>query len=460
MVELAVQIILARLLEPTDFGALAIMLVFVNVGGVFVTSGLPTALIQANEVDDTSYSTVFWISLVVSTVLYCVIFLLAPTIALFYRMPQIVWPLRALCAVLLVNAYNSVQVAKVTRELELRKTFVSTMTSVFVSGTCGAITAIAGGGLWALVIQQLLYAITNCLTLAVQVSWHPTKHFRPEEGKTLFAFGWKLLAAGLLETGYNSLSDLIVGARFSVESLGVMSQGKKYPQALGGVINGSVQPVMLATVSHVSSDMNRARAITRRALKSSCYLVMPVMSFLACSAPALIPALLGNQWRDAVPYFQVFCVVNAFLPMHTTNLQALNAMGRSDLFLKLEIVKKTYGVMNLLFCAFVLGDIWLLCCSYLVTNVVSQVVNAWPNKRVLGYGYTNQIKDIAPGLLLSALGSSVAITVGFFGFSSMATIVLQAIVFVLIYLGASALFHVEAYEYLLRTAHELLISRK
>lgn len=451
VVQMAVQVVMARLLSPADFGALAIMLVFVNVGNVIVQSGLNTALVQADEVDAGSYSTVFWMSLAVSLVLYVACFLGAPLIASAYGMPQVTWPLRVLCLVLVVNAYNAVQVAKVTRDLEMRKTFVSTICSVIASGVLGAGVALGGGGLWALVAQQLAYQVVNCLVLALQVEWHPIAVFRADEARRLFGFGWKLLASGLLATGYQSLSDLVVGACFSVAELGVMSQGKKYPTALASAIDGAIQPVMLSTVAHVSDDVDRARAVTRRALKSSAFVVMPVMVLAACVAPVLLPMLLGEQWVPAVPFFQVFCITSALLPIHTTNLQSLNAMGRSDLFLRLELIKKAYGVANLLLCAFVLRDVWLLCCSYLLTGLVSTVVNAWPNRRVLGYGYLDQVRDLAPGVLLSAVAAAVALSVVALGLPDVATLCLQVVAFGATYIGLSRLLRVEAYWYLRST---------
>lgn len=457
VVQLIVQIVMARLLTPADFGALAIMLVFVNLGNVFVVSGLNTALIQAKRVDRASYSTVFWISVAISLFLYFCIFISASWIAKFYDMPRLTWPLRMLCLVLIVNAYNSVQVAKVTRDLEMRKTALATLVSVVVSGVLGVGSAYGGMGLWALVIQQLAYQVVNCIVLAFQVEWTPTFEFHPSEARELVRFGWKLLAAGLLNTGYQSLSDLIVGASFSVDSLGIFSQGKKYPEALAGAINGGIQPVALSAVSHVSSDVSAARSVARRALKSSCYVVMPMMALLASIAPVLVPTLMGAQWAASVPYMQIICITSAFLPVHSINLMALNAMGRSDLTLRLEVIKKGYGVLNLLICAYVLRDMWLLCCSYLLTSVLSQMVNAWPNKSVLKYGYLEQLHDMAPGLLLSIVSAVLAIAAGFVGLSSLCLIVLQVTVFAASYIGLSVMMHVEAFEYLYNTIRSFFV---
>lgn len=459
VVQMAVQVVMARLLAPEQFGALAVMLVFVNLGNVIVQSGLNTALIQSPEADDADFSTVFWMSLAVSVALYAAIFLAAPSVAAFYAMPGIVWPLRALGLLLVVSAYNSVQVAKVTRDLQMRKVFRATMASVIFSAVSGIGAAVAGAGLWALVAQQLSYQLVNCVVLAFQVDWKPRMVFRAERARELFGFGWRLLASGLLEQGYQSLADLVVGKRFSPARLGLVSQGKKYPQAVGSMLDGAIQPVMLSAVSRVQDDRARVKRLVRRALKTSTFLIAPAMTLFACCAPSLVPALLGPQWAEAVPFMQVYCMVYALLPIHTTNLQALNGMGRSDLFLRLELVKKAYGIAALLFCALVLNDVRALVMSYLVTGVLSTFVNAWPNKRVIGYSYAEQVRDIAPAFLLSGAAALTAGLVGSAGLGAWVTVLAQAGAFVLVYLGLAAALRLEAFTYLLRTARGFASSR-
>ena len=456
VVQMVVQVVMARLLAPEEFGALAIMLVFVNLGNVIVQSGLNTALIQAPEANDEDFSTVFWMSLAVSAALYAIIFVCAPAIAAFYAIPELIWPLRALAALFVVNALNSVQVAKVTRNLEMVKVFRSTMVAVVVSAALGIGSALAGAGLWALVIQQLSYQVASCVALFFQVDWRPCLVFRPDRARSLFGFSWRLLVSGLLEQGYQSLSDLIVGKQFSATSLGLVSQGKKYPMAVGNMLDGAIQPVMLSAVSRVQEDRQRVKRLVRRALKTSTFLIVPAMVAFACCATSLVPALLGPQWEGAVPFLQVYCLVYALLPIHTTNLQALNGMGRSDLFLRLELVKKAYGVASLLFCAFVLGDVNLLVASYLVTGVISTFVNAWPNKRVIGYSYSEQVRDIAPAFLLSAVSAVPALAVAALGLGAWQTVFLQALVFIAVYLGLSALLRLEELSYLVSTARDLI----
>lgn len=460
LVQIVVQIVMARLLAPEQFGLLAIMLVFVNIGSVIVQSGLNTALIQASDADESDLSTVFWMSLVISIALYAIVFCAAPVIALFYEMNELVWPLRILALIMVFNSYNSVQMACVARSMEFKKVFYSTIASMFLSGTLGVTLAIAGFGIWALVAQQLSYQAVSCCVLALQVSWRPKLIFVPDRAKELFGFGWKLLVSGLLDKVYQSLSDLVIGKQFSVGELGLVSQGKKYPQAIGSMLDGAIQPVMLSAVARVQSDVGNVKRLLRRALKTSTFLIVPVMGMFALVAEPLISLLLGEQWISAAPFLQMYCFVYALLPIHTTNLQALNGMGRSDLFLRLEVIKKAYGLCILLFTAFVIGDIYAIIMGYVVSGIISSFVNAWPSKRVVGYAYVEQLRDIAPAFAMTLVSMISAWPLSFLDLPGIVIIFAQCVVVLALYLSLSKLFHVEAFAYMIATARDFMRSRR
>ena len=459
LVQLVVQIVMARLLSPEAFGSLAVMLVFVNLGNVLVQSGLNTALVQAPEADEDDFSTVFWMSLAVSLALYLAVFLAAPAVGGYYGDPGLAWPLRILCLVLVVGAYNSVQVAAVQRAMEFRKIFRATMASALLSGALGVGCALAGAGLWALVAQQLSYQLANCAALAIQVPWRPRLVFRPARARELLSFGWKLLASGLLDQGYQSLSDLIIGKRFTTSELGLVSQGKKYPQALGSMLDGAIQPVMLSAVSRLQGDVPQVKRLVRRALKTSTYLVCPCMALFAVVAEPLVGLLLGEGWLPCVPFVQMYCVVYMLLPIHTTNLQALNGMGRSDLFLKLEVVKKAIGVSALLFAVFAVGDLRAIVATYIATGVIATFVNVWPNRKVIGYPYAEQVRDMAPAFLLAAASAAAAWPVSLTGLPALGQLALQAAVFAAAYIALSRLFRVEELSYLASALRGLIASR-
>lgn len=460
VVELLVQIIMARLLAPEEFGALAIMLVFVNVGSVIVQSGLNTSLVQAREVDEADYSTVFWLSFGISFVLFAIVFIAAPAVAEFYAMPYIVWPLRSLGFLLLVAAFNSVQVAIVQRDLELRKVFSATIAATLVSGIVGVFAAFSGVGLWALVLQQLVYQLFNCLILWVQLRWFPRFVFDRSKIRRHFGYGWKLLASGLLNQGYQSLSDLIIGKQFSASNLGLVSQGEKYPQALGSMLDGAIQPVMLSAVSRVQSDVVRVKRLVRRALKTSTFLIVPSMTLFAVAAEPIVEILLGEKWLACVPFLQMYCFIYALLPIHTTNLQALNGMGRSDLFLKLELIKKAYGICFILFAAFVLRDVYLMVAVYMLAGIVSTFVNAWPNKKVIGYSYREQLCDIAPAFGLSIVSGVLALLCGSLVATAFLKLLLEVAVMAVAYFGLAAVFRLEAFTYLVSTVRDFMSSRR
>ena len=460
VVELAIQVVMARLLSPKEFGALAIMLVFVNVGNVIVTSGLNTALVQAEEIDETDLSTVFWLSFTVSAVLFTLVFFSAPAIATFYALPNILWPLRVLGFLLLVTAFNSVQVAIVQRELEFRKVFNATIGAVIVSGILGIGAAFAEAGLWALVLQQLVYQVVNCFVLWLQARWVPSFVFNKRKAYKHFGFSWKLLISGLLEQGYQSLSDLIIGKQFSASNLGLVSQGKKYPQALGSVLDGAIQPVMLSAVSRVQNNASYVKRLVRRALKTSTFLIVPSMTLFAVAAEPIVGVLLGPKWLFCVPFLRMYCFIYALLPIHTTNLQALNGMGRSDLFLELELVKKAYGICFILFAAFVLNDIYLMVAMYMITGIISTFVNAYPNKRVIGYSYSEQLRDIAPAFVISAIAGGFALFCGSFTALPALQILAEIAAMAIAYFGIAAIFKLEAFEYLINTARDFLGAKR
>ena len=460
VIQLVVQVVMAKILSPDEFGLLAIMVVFVNIGNVIVQSGLNTAIVQAPDTTERDYSTVFWMSLCLSMLLYLGIFLGAPAVADFYDAPAIIWPLRGLTLVLIINAYNAIQEAIVARNLEFQKTFRATVAAALVSGTGGITSALAGFGIWALVIQQLLFQLCKSVVLAIQVPWKPRLEFDPRRAVVLFRFGWKLLASGLLDQGYQSLSSLLIGRVFTKADLGFVDQGKRYPQALGLILDGSIQPVMLSAVSRVQDDLARVKALARRGLKTSTFLIVPAMGAFALVARPLVVALLGEKWLPSVPFLQCYCIVYMLLPIHTTNLQVLNGVGRSDLFLRLEVVKKVVGLVVLLFTTFVIRNLYAIVGSYILVGIISTFINAYPNKRVIGYSYPEQLRDIAPAFLLAAVSAALAYPLVFTGLEGMLLAIAQTFAMAVAYLALAWVLRVEALHYLVNTLLEALRRRR
>lgn len=405
---LLVQVVMARLLSPEDFGALAIMLVFVLFGTVFAVSGFNTALVQVRELQEDDYDTVFWISVTVGTLLWGALIIAAPWIAGAFSLPGMTNPLRAMGALFVLNSVYAVLTADVQRHLAFKKVFKASVVSLVVASGVGIGAAVWGAGLWALVIHQVTNVTVNSAMLFLQTAWRPRRRFSMARARVLFGFSWKLLVSALLDVSYQSLSDVIIGRQFSAASLGVVSQGKKYPGAVAQVLDGAIQPVMLSAVARVQEDRLTVKALVRRALKTSTLVVVPLMTLLAVTADPLVRWGLGEKWAGAVIFFQMYCFIYALWPVHTTNLSALNGMGRSDLFLKLEIVKKIVGLTVLCVTVFGFHSPIAIVAGFMVTGIIGTVINAFPNRTVIGYRYAEQVRDMAPVWGLSLLSGAIS----------------------------------------------------
>lgn len=226
------------------------------------------------------------------------------------------------------------------------------------------------------------------------------------------------------------------------------------------MLDGAIQPVMLSAVSRVQADVSQVKRLVRRALKTSTFLIVPSMTLFAVAAESIVGLLLGEKWLPCTPFLQMYCFIYALLPIHTTNLQALNGMGRSDLFLKLELIKKAYGLCFILFAAFVMHDVCLMVAMYMITDIISTFVNAYPNKRVIGYSYSEQIRDIAPAFVISAIAGGLALFCGSFIASPGLQILIEVAVMAIAYFGISGIFKLEAFEYLIDTARDFLGAKR
>ena len=307
--------------------------------------------------------------------------------------------------------------------------------------------AIMGFGVWALVAQQLSNAAIDTLILWLTVRWRPKLLFSWKRLKGLLSFGWKLLVSAVLDTVYNNLRNLIIGKKYSSSDLAYYNQGDKFPKLIITNINTSIDSVLLPAMSNVQDDRERIKHMTRRAIKTSTYIMAPLMMGLAFCAELVVQLVLTEKWLPCVPFLQIFCFTYMFYPIHTANLNAINAMGRSDLFLKLEIIKKMMG-LALLFSTMNIS-VMAMAYSLVVSSILSQIINSWPNRKLLNYGYLEQLRDILPSVSL-AVGMGVCISVvRVLPFSSAVTLLIQIPVGAALYVGASAFLKLEAYTYLM-----------
>lgn len=448
-VQFVLQIILARLLSPEHYGVLSIMLIFTSLANVFIQSGFNTALIQNKDVTDEDYSSVFWITFGMSGILYGIMYFAAPVIADFYEMPEIVQPFRVLSLMLFPGALNSIQLAKVSREMRFKKVFTSSVSGVLVSGAVGIALAYMGAGIWALVFQTLLNIACTCLVMLFTVKWRPRFVCDLARIKVLFGFGWKLLVSGLLDTLYQDLSSLVIGKKYSSDTLGFYNRGKQFPQFIISAINGSVQSVLLPAMSEKQENKGQVKQLMRTAVMVSSYLVFPMMAGLAGVAEPLVKLLLTDKWLECVPYLRIFCFSFAFYPIHTSNLQAINAMGRSDIFLKLEIIKKIMALVVLSIGVFCFDSPVAIAMTGMLTGLISSFINAYPNKKLIGYSYLEQMKDIIPSMITALLMFAGVRAIESLQMGVIVTLAVQIFAGVVLYMVLSAIFGLEPYKILL-----------
>lgn len=444
-IQFIVQLVLARLLLPEDFGVIAIVTVFISIANVFVQSGLNTALIQKKEADDRDFSSVLYISLLISGFLYIVIFFLARPISDFYQEPQLIPILRILSITLFFGAFNSVQNAYVARHMKFKSLFFSSLGAVIISGTTGIIAAFLGLGVWALVLQQLINQLVISTNLWFTVKWRPKLYFSVERVKSLFSFGWKLLASNLIHVLYMNLRTLVIGKVYTPSALGFYNRGEAFPKIIVENIDGSIQSVMLPTFSAYQDKLDRLKSMVRRTVVTSSFFVFPAMVGLAVIAEPLIKIVLTDKWLDAVPFLQIFCLGYSFLPIQNVNLQAISAMGRSDITLKLQIIKKACGLIILVITV-PLG-VHAIAIGAILSAFVSMLLNIQPNRKLLNYGFSEQIKDVSPALFISILMGAIVYFLNFLDLMVWVKLIVQIISGVVIYIGLAKLFKIESLEY-------------
>ena len=454
LVSFAVTVVLARILDPAEYGPITKVAVFTSILLVFVDSGMANALIQKKDPDSLDFSSVFWFNLSFGALLYALLFLFAPLIARMYHDESLTTILRVLGLTLVVAGVKNVQQAYVSKTLQFRRFFFATLGGTLFSGALGIGMAYRGFGVWALVAQQLANVIVNTVILWFTVGWRPKRMFSLQRLKGLLSYGWKLLGAQLLDTVYLKIYPLVIGVRYTDEDLAFFDRGNHLPNLVVENINYSIDSVLLPVLSDQQDRRETLREMTRRAIRTSSYVMMPMMAGLAACATPLVRLLLTEKWLPCVPFLQVFCVYYAFFPLHTANLNAIKAVGRSDVFLWLEVIKKLLETAVLILTVRI--HPFAMALGQLFCGVVSLLINAWPNRRLLGYSYLKQLKDVLPVLTLS-LGMAAAVRpVTLLGLPDLLPLPLQIALGVGVYVLGSLLWKLDSFALILSLIQKML----
>lgn len=427
-VSLTVSIVLARILMPEDYSVISIVAIFFSFCNVIISGGLNTALIQKKDADIVDFSTILYVSLSLATILYGIMFFSAPYIADLYNKNILIPIIRIMALTFFINAYKSVLCAYISNNMAFRKFFFATIGGTIVSAIIGLFMAIKGFGAWALVAQQMTNSCIDTLLLVVTTKFRPKRVFSFERFKVLWNFGWKMFVTSVINTTYNEVKPLIVGVKFSTVDLAFYNKGHNFPSLLNTTISNTMSGVLFPAMSKLQDDKDSLLNATRRYIKTSSFLIFPMMFGLLGVAESFVKVVLTEKWLMCVPYIQIFCFVYAFDLIHMGNINAIQAMGRSDIILILEVVKKSSYLVAIVFFLVFSRSAIVFAFSNIACSMIGTIINTYPNTKLLNYRYLDQIKDIAMNFACAVIMGIVVYLMNFISISAGALLCLQVLV--------------------------------
>ncbi len=446
-VSFLVSIILARLLLPSDYGVIALITIFIDIANVFVSSGFGAALVQKKDADEVDFSSVFYFSIVMSWVLYAIVFFGAPAVAGFYGKEILTPVLRVMALKLPLAGVNSVQHAYVQKKMLFKRFFFSTLIGTVGSAVVGIVMAYTGFGAWALVAQYLFNSTMDTVVLWFTVRWRPVWRFSLGRMKYLFGFGWKMLASELIHTSYKQIRSLIIGKVYTEKDLAFYNQGGKLPNLIVTNINSSVSSVLFPAMTLKQDDTGKLKEMVRLSIRVSSYIMWPLMIGLLVMSEPIVRLMFTEKWLPCVPYMQIACIQFALEPVQTANVQAVKAMGKGRTYLLMEIVKKVFGIVMIV--AVMYQGVMAIAVTAMFVTFFAALVNSTPNRKYLGYTYREQLVDLIPSILLAAAMGICVYGVGRLPVPDLLSIVLQVISGAASYIVLSLFFRVNQFRYLL-----------
>ena len=398
-VNLLVLVIIARLLSPKEFGLVGMLAVFLAVAQSLIDSGFSQALIRKQNRTEEDKNTVFYFNIFVSVVLYLLLYLISPWVASFYEEPQLNDVMKVICLVIVIDSFAVVQRANYTIEIDFKTQTKSTLISAIISGSIGIYLAYHGYGVWALVFQQLSNSLTNVLVLWAYSDWYPKLVYSWKSFRELFGFGSKLMVSGLLDTLYRNGYQLVIGKTFTAESLGFYTNAHKFSDFPSSSFTAIIQRVTYPVLCTIQDEDERLAQAYRKFLRISAFIIFPLMCGLAAVSNPIVNLLLGEKWRYVAVLMIPICFQMMWYPIHSINLNLLQVKGRSDLFLRLEIIKKIIGV-TILFVSLPFG-LLVMCYTSILSSILCLGINTYYTGKLIDVGFLMQMKDISSTLLLS-----------------------------------------------------------
>lgn len=399
--QFVIGVVMARLLMPKDFGLIGMLSILIAISQIFIESGMGTGLVQKKNRSEIDYSTVFVFNFIVSLVFYLAFFFLAPLIANFYNIPELAQISQVLTLNIVINSFSVIQRAKLTINIDFKSIAKINVLSTILSGISGVILAFLGFGVWALVIKNVFGSIISSLMFVFLSKWQPSIKFSINSFRELFGFGYKLLIAGLYSQTLSNIYNVVIGKAYSAADLGFYDKARNFVIMSEGTVTSILFQVTYPILASVQEDKARMVEIYRRIIKMTAYFILPSLTLLALLADPFIRLLLTEKWLDAVPFLQLLCFSRIFYPISVINMNILNAIGRSDLFLKVDLSKLPMIVLALII-TIPLG-IKAMIIGQIVTSFISFFINAYLPGKYFGYGAISQLKDMLPIITVTLL---------------------------------------------------------
>ena len=437
-VQFLIMIIMARLLTPKDYGLIGMLAIFLAVAQSLIDSGFSQALIRKQDRTDVDNSTVFYFNIVVSSALYLILFIAAPFVADFYNQPELTSVMRIVCLGVILNSLAVVQRALLTVRIDFKTQAKASLSAAVISGCIGIVLAYCGFGVWSLVVQQLLNLSVNTLLLWIFSKWRPIAVFSWKSFHELFAFGSKLLASGLLDTLYRNIYPIVIGKLFSASSLGHYTRAQQFSEFPSSNVTGIIQRVTYPILCGIQDETERLEAVYRKFLKLSAFIIFPLMIGMSAVARPFIDIVLGTQWGFCGQLLQIICFAMMWYPIHAINLNLLQVKGRSDLFLRLEIIQKILGITVL--CITAPFGLVVMCYGQIFNSIVALVINTYYTGKLINVGFIRQMKDLLPTILLSLTMFGAILLVNGFIEANIYRLVIGVLVGIIVYASGSYIF--------------------
>lgn len=440
------NLVLARLLMPDDFGTIGVLIIFTTMSYVLIDSGLSSALVQKKTISEEDKSTVFFTNLALAITVYIVLFLTAPLFANYFHNPEIKKLLRVIELIVVIDAFSAIQSTVLAREMDFKKLSIYKIISIAVAATVSIVLAYCGMGVWALVVQYILFSLCRALLLWLRTDWRPIIAFSKQSFKSLFGYGSKLLISQSIATLYNQLQSILIGRHFTASDLGYYTQARQLMQIPTDSLGRVVNTVSFPAYAKLQNERSQLKLMVRQNLLVLVFLNTPLMFYLSTVAKPLLVFLYSDKWLDSVPYFRFLCLgFGMLLIIHDCSLTALKSVGRTDYVLKLEIIKKILGVI-LLLCGLHYFGIWGILYGLAVNSFIELFLNGYYLNKEIQYGAWDQIKDFLPSLILSLIASFA--TYMFMKYvsidSNFLTLIITFVIFLSLYLLGAYILRIEA----------------